>query len=274
MAHVLKTIELSTRVQIPYVEQGDQSGIPVVFLHGFLDSWQSFAYVLPHLPPTIHAFALTQRGHGNASRPEEGYSIVHFADDLKAFMDAVNLPKAVIVGHSMGSAVAQRFAIDRPERARGLVLIGASSHLAGSPETHKFWDSTVSKLTDPVEEAQVRQMTEAMLVQPVPPEVLDTALHEGIKVPAFVWRAVFESRWRGEGDFSQELGLIQAPTLIVWGDQDVRYPRADQETLARAIPGAQFIAYHGVGHLLHWEEPLRFAFDLVNFIEEITNRGP
>lgn len=271
MAHVLKMIDLSTQVRLPYVEQGDQSGIPVIFLHGFLDSWQSFAQVLPHLPNTIHAFALTQRGHGDSSHPVEGYSIVHFAEDLKAFMVAAHLPSAIIVGHSLGSAVAQRFAINWPERTRGLVLIGASSHLAGSPETRKFWDSTVSKLTDPVDEALVRQMTEAMIVQPVPPDVLNSAVFEGIKVPAFVWRELFESRWRGKGDFSQELGHIQAPTLIVWGDQDTRYPKMDQESLVRAIPGAQFIAYHGAGHLLHWEEPERFASDLVDFIEEIAN---
>ena len=271
MAQILKMMELSTQVRLPYVEQGDQSGIPMILLHGFLDSWQSFAHVLPHLPHTIHAFALTQRGHGDASRPVEGYSIIHFAEDLRAFMDAANLPAAIIVGHSLGSAVAQRFAIDWPERTRGLVLVGASSHLAGSPETRKFWDPTVSKLTDPVDEALVRQMTEAMQVQPIPPEVLDTAVLEGIKVPAFVWRELFENRWRGQGEFSQELGHIQAPTLIVWGDQDARYPRMDQETLVRAIPGAQFVAYNGAGHLLHWEEPERFASDIVDFIEGITN---
>jgi len=235
MAPIFKAIDLSTGVNLPYAEQGDPTGVPVILLHGFLDSWHSFARVLPHLPGSIHAFALTQRGHGDASRPTASYSIVDFATDLVAFMDALNLATAVIVGHSMGSAVAQRYAIDRPERTTGLVLIGASSTHAGTPAARRFWDSNVSKLTDPVDPALVRQMAESILAQPVPQGFLDTAVREGLKVPAFVWRAAFESRWRREGDFSEELSQIKAPTLIVWGDRDARYPRSEQEALARAI---------------------------------------
>jgi pimeloyl-ACP methyl ester carboxylesterase len=267
MAVILKTIELSTHVSLPYVEQGDHSGEPVILLHGFLDSWRSFARMLPHLPESIHAFSLTQRGHGDASRPTAGYSIVDFADDLGAFMDGLNLATAVIVGHSMGSAVGLRFAIDRPERTAGLVLIGASSNIGSTPAARKFWDSTLSKLTDPVEPALVRQMTEGLLAQRVPQEFLDAAVRESLKVPAFVWREAFESRWRRVGDFSGELSQIKAPTLIVWGDRDSRYPQSEQEALVRAITDARLVVYSGAGHMLHWEEPERFSADLVTFIK-------
>ena len=269
LAPVLKTVELSTEVNLPYAEQGDPFGVPVVFLHGFLDSWHSFERVLPHLPESICAFAITQRGHGDASRPASGYSIADFSADLAAFMDALDLATAVIIGHSMGSAVAQRFAIDKPERTTGLVLIGASSTAAGTPAARSFWDTTVSKLTDPVDPALVRQMIESTLTQPMPQEFLDTAVREGLKVPAFVWRAAFESRWRPESDFSAELSKIKTPTLIVWGDQDARYPRSEQEALVRAIAGARLVTYPGAGHLLHWEEPERFSADLVTFIENL-----
>jgi non-heme chloroperoxidase len=247
MAPILKAMELSTHVNLPYVEQGNPSGVPVIFLHGFLDSWYSFEHVLPHLPESIHAFALTQRGHGDASRPASGYSIADFSADLVAFMDGLNLPTAVIVGHSMGSAVAQRFAIDQLERTAGLVLIGASSTLAGTQAARSFWDSTVSKLTDPVDPALVRQMTKSILAQPVPQGFLDTAVREG--------------------DFSAELSQIKAPTLIVWGDRDTRYPRSEQEALVRAITDARLVIYSGAGHPLHWEEPERFSSDLVTFIK-------
>jgi pimeloyl-ACP methyl ester carboxylesterase len=269
MALVPKVVELPNQVKLPYVEQGDPAGVPVLLLHGFLDSWHSFERVLSHLPESIHAFALTQRGHGDASRPTAGYSIVDFAADLVAFMDALNLATAVIVGHSMGSAIALRFAIDRPERTSGLVLIGASSTMAGTPAARKFWDSILSKLADPVDPALVRQMTEGTLAQPVPKEFLDVAVREGLKVPAFVWRAAFESRWRREGDFSAELGQIQAPSLIVWGDRDARYPLSEQEALTASIPDARFAVYHDAGHMLHVEEPERFASDLVAFIKTL-----
>lgn len=271
MALILKTVELSTHVNSPYVEQGNPSGVPLIFLHGFLDSWHSFERVLPHLPESISSFTLTQRGHGDASCPASGYSLADFSADLAAFMDALDLATAVIVGHSMGSAVAQRFAIDRPERTAGLVLVGASSTAAGTPAARSFWDSTVSKLTDPVDPALVRQTIESILAQPVPQGFLDTAVREGLKVPAFVWRDAFESRWRQESDFSAELSKIKAPTLIVWGDRDARYPRSEQEALVRAITGAQLVTYSSAGHLLHWEEPERFSSDLVTFIEKLIN---
>jgi non-heme chloroperoxidase len=75
-----KSVELPNRVKLSYVEQGDPSGVPVLFLHGVTDSWHSFELVLPHLPASIHAFALSQRGHGEADRrPETGYQPQDFA---------------------------------------------------------------------------------------------------------------------------------------------------------------------------------------------------
>ena len=127
-----KFITLSTGVRMEYVEQGSAEGVPVVFLHGVTDSWHSFERVLPLLPPAIHAFAVSQRGHGDSSRPASGYRFTDMSDDLLAFMDAMTLPAAVIVGHSMGASVAQRFVVDHPERVAGIVLIGSFSQLRGS----------------------------------------------------------------------------------------------------------------------------------------------
>ena len=69
----LKSATLPGRLRIPYVEQGDPAGVPLVLLHGYSDSWRSWEPVLAHLPHTVHAFAITQRGHGDADRPIDGY---------------------------------------------------------------------------------------------------------------------------------------------------------------------------------------------------------
>jgi pimeloyl-ACP methyl ester carboxylesterase len=272
MGPVVKAVELPNRVTLPYAEQGDPSGVPVLLLHGFADSWRSFELVLPHLPESIHAFALTLRGHGDASRPAGGYGVRDFAADVAAFQEAMHLRTAVIVGHSMGSGVALRFAVDHPERTMGLVLVGASPTMGATAAAREFWDSTISKLTDPVDPALVRGITEGLLAQPVPPAFLEAAIEEGMKVPAFVWKAAFESRWRLQGDYSAELSKIKAPTLIVWGDQDGRYPRGEQEALASAIADSRLLVYHGAGHLLPWEEPQRLASDLVRFFEGLSER--
>lgn len=118
MSFAVNSVELRSGVRLPYVEQGAPRGTPVLLLHGITDSWRSFERVLPHLPDSIRAFALSQRGHGDADRPTTGYRPQDFAEDLAAFMDALDLGPAVITGHSMGASIAQRFAIDHPGRAR------------------------------------------------------------------------------------------------------------------------------------------------------------
>src|SRR3712207_1329643 len=109
VAHPVKTVALPAGVTLPYVEQGDPAGVPVLLLHGYTDSWRSWEPVLPSLPGSVRAVAPTQRGHGDAGRPASGYGPHDFAADLAAFVDALGLGPAVVAGTSMGSIVAQRF---------------------------------------------------------------------------------------------------------------------------------------------------------------------
>ena len=268
MTSASKSVALPDGVELSYVEQGEPSGIPMLLLHGVSDSWWSFEPVLPHVPASLHAFALSQRGHGDSGRPAVGFAPHEFAADVAAFMDVVGLGSAVIVGHSMGTSIAQRFALDHPGRVVGLVLAGSFfASWRGSPAVVDLWDSVISTLTDPVDPAFVREFQESTLARPVPPAFLDTIVRESLKVPARVWRAVFASFL--EADFSAQLGEIKVPTLIVWGDRDAICPRSEQEALAAAIAEAQLVVYADAGHALHWEEPERFAADLVAFAERL-----
>ena len=269
MTPVLKSVTLPNHVTLPYVEQGEPSGVPVLLLHGVTDSWHSFERVLPHLPESIHAFALTQRGHGDADRPRAGYGFHDFAADIAAFMNTLDVGPAVIVGHSMGSGVAQRFTLDYPDRVVGLVLLGSFADLRTNPGVAELWDSAISQFVDPVDPHFVRAFQQSTLAQPVPAAFFETAVHESLKVPARVWKATFATFLHEE--WSGELGRITAPTLIVWGDQDTFCPRSDQDTLVAAIPGAQLLVYPRAGHALHWEEPERFAADLVAFTENFVH---
>lgn len=269
----IKSVDLPIGVRMPYVEQGDPSGVPVVLLHGFLDSWRCFGPLLSDLPESIHAFALTQRGHGDASRPAAGYSVRDFAEDLAAFTDVLRLEAAVIVGHSMGSGVALRFALDHPDRTAGLVLMGASASLRSNPDAREAWNTLLFRLTDPVDPELVREGLKNTLAQPVPQSLFESLVRENLKVPAFVWRAALDARWRAEGDFDGELARIKAPTLVIWGDRDARYSRSEQDTIAAAIPDSRLVVYPGAGHLLHLEEPGRTASDLTSFITELETRN-
>ncbi len=269
-----KSVEIRNGLTLEYLEHGGPSGLKVVFLHGVTDSWRSFEAVLTHLPAFLHAFVPSQRGHGDSGRPEAGYRCVDFSADLHAFMDALEIPSALVVGHSMGSYVAQQFAIDHPERTLGLVLIGAFPTLRGNPGVRALWDSAISRLADPVDSGFVLEFQKSTLAQPVPPSFLDTVVGESLKVPARVWRATFADFL--EADFSTELERIKAPTLIIWGDQDAVVPRSEQHLLNDFIQGSRLIVYPGAGHGVHWEDPARVASDLSAFAHEILfrNGGP
>ncbi|MGH2558474.1 MAG: alpha/beta fold hydrolase [Thermomicrobiales bacterium] len=261
------SIELPGRVRLEYVEQGDPMGIPVVLLHGVTDSWHSFEEVLPLLPASLHAFAVTQRGHGDSDRPETGYRLADFSADLAAFMDAVGLEAAVIVGHSMGAFVAQRFAIEHPERTLGILLEATFHSFRANPAVVEFC-GLVAELTDPIDPAFAREFQQSTLARPMSPALFKTAMGESLKVPARIWRAAFAGFLAD--DVAGDLARIEAPTLILWGDQDAFSPHGDQETLATAIPDARLVVYAGAGHAFHWEDPKQYAADLTTFTQYVT----
>jgi non-heme chloroperoxidase len=269
MKPTVRSVKLPSGVRLQYVEQGNPSGVPVLFLHGYTDSWRSFERILPHLPESIHAFAVTQRGHGDADRPTAGYRTRDFAADVAAFMDALELKRAIIVGHSMGSTNAMRFAIDYPDRTLGLMVLGTFAGYRGNPVIAEFWETGASRLTDPIEPAFAREFQESTLAQSVPGTFIDIAVEESLKVPAQVWRAAFEGFL--EDDFVSDLHRIRTPTLILWGTQDLLCPRADQDALLAQITGARLTVYERAGHALHWEEPERFAADVATFVESLTS---
>jgi non-heme chloroperoxidase len=267
----VRSIELSDELTLPYVEKGDPSGVPMILLHALADSWRSFEVVLAQLPVSIHVFAPTQRGHGDAGRPDSGYQPRDFAADLTAFMNALDIEGAVIVGGSSGGLIARRFAIDNPERTLGLALLGSPRSLRDTPGVMEMWDSTLSRLTDPIDPAFVREFAASTLAKPITSEFLESVVQENLKVPARVW--IETTRGLLDDDSVDELDRITAPTLILWGDQDAILPRSDQEALASAIPNARLVIYPGSGHALYWEEPQRVAHDLVAFAQSLGWSG-
>jgi pimeloyl-ACP methyl ester carboxylesterase len=259
-------VDLPTGVRLNYVERGDPRGTPVVLLHGYTDSRRSYDGVLPLLPSSFRVFAVTHRGHGNSSKPDTGYLPSNFAADLAAFLDAMQIESAVIVGHSMGSTVAQRFAIDYPLRTRALVLEGAFLPSAHNDAVREFFQ-TVRVFTDPVDPKVVREFQQSTLARPVPPEFFETIVGESLKVPARVWKGALESYTTM--DFSDRLTELSVPTLLIWGDRDGFTLRAEQDALNRAIAGSRLTTYAGTGHCPHWEEPERFVADLIAFVNRV-----
>jgi pimeloyl-ACP methyl ester carboxylesterase len=192
MALTLKYVELPIQVTLPYYEQGSPSGIPLILVPGFADSSCIFEPLLPHLPESIHTFAITLRGHGDASRPASGYHTEDFVSDLDLFMKAVRINKVVLAGASSGGFVTRRFAATHPEQTLGLVLLGAPSALNKNPKFLDAWHNILSKLTDIVDPDFVRAFSKNIFTKPMPLEFVNKIVGENMKVPARVWRETGE----------------------------------------------------------------------------------
>jgi non-heme chloroperoxidase len=260
------TAQLATGLRLHYAEQGDPTGEAIVFLHGYSDSWFSFSRVLPLLSPSYHAFALTQRGHGDSDKPECCYTPDDFAADVDAFMDAVGVEEATVLGASTGALFAQRVALSYPRRVSRLVLVGAQTP---ANEAIMGLREEVRALEDPVPPEFVREFQESTIYQPVPQEFLDTVVSESLKLPARVWRDYMEQAALSiDHDYVLPLREIEVPTLILWGKQDPLFPREEQERLAEAIPGATLKVYPETGHAVHWDRPEWVVRDLEEFMKD------
>jgi non-heme chloroperoxidase len=179
-----------------------------------------------------------------------------------AFMDALQIGRATVVGYSMGSTIAQLVAIQHPARVSRLVLAGAAPMARN--EVTKEVNEAIQPLVDPIDPEFVREFQTSTLYGAVPADFMDRIISESLKVPAHVWRLAFSGLL--EVDTTKDLPKISAPTLILWGDQDGLFPRSDQETLHRLIPQATLQVYEQTGHSLQWEQPERFAADLEQFM--------
>jgi pimeloyl-ACP methyl ester carboxylesterase len=259
-----RMIHLRSGVDVNHAALGDPLGVPVLLLHAWGESLGCFDRLTPSLPTTIRALAMDLRGHGSSEKPANGYSLIDCAGDVTAFLEAMDLPSAVLVGSSSGGYVAQQVAISSPTRVRGLVLVGAPRSLQGRP----LFADEVDALTDPIDRAWVHDSLRWFpRFHHVPDWYMQARVDDGLQMPARVWRQTLAGLT--EATPPTEAGRITTPTLIIWGGRDRVLPRADADALATAIPGSRLIVYPGTGHLVLWEEPTRLASDVAAFVAHL-----
>ncbi|MEB2361797.1 MAG: alpha/beta hydrolase [Bryobacterales bacterium] len=244
-----------------YAEQGSGQGRPMIFLHGYADSWFSFSRILPLLPPDLRAIALDLRGHGNSGTADGGFTLEDMVQDVLQFMKTLDLTDATVIGHSMGSFIAQRIALKATGRVACLVLIGSAARSRNDAVLSLA--GVVAGLTDPVDTGFIRDFQMSGMHSPIPEEFLERAIAESRKLPARVWQAAIA----GLASDTPPLDFtgIRCPVMVVWGNRDSMFSRADQEELAALLPHAYLNVWVDAGHTPHWEDPERFVRELLAF---------
>jgi pimeloyl-ACP methyl ester carboxylesterase len=258
---------LASGLTLAYTDQGDAPDPPLLLLPGPTDSWRSYEQLLHHLPLDVRAVAVSQRGHGESDKPGTGYAVEDFAGDVVLLLDALAVERAVLAGHSGSCLVARKVALDHPDRVAGLVLEASPTTLHDHPQLVEFVESILSTLEDPISQDFARSFVAATSSDCIRPDVLDLAVEELLQVPARVWQETFSGLLRY--DDLKALALVAAPALLIWGDADAVVTRDMQHELVRSIPAAHLVVYPGVGHTPRWEDPERFARDLVTFVRSL-----
>ncbi|HET9446259.1 MAG TPA: alpha/beta hydrolase, partial [Steroidobacteraceae bacterium] len=258
----LNAVRLQNGPCLHYAETGDSEGQAVIFLHGWPDSWFSFSRVLRLLPNEIRALAVDQRGFGDSDRPPAGYTIAEMAGDVIAFLDALGIERATLVGHSFGSFVARQAAIAHPHRVDKLVLIG-SGYSAANPVTREV-QNALRDLPDPIPVEFAREFQASTAHRPLPADFFNSIVIESLKLPPRLWRLTFDSLL--DYNDARLLERIEARTLLLWGDRDALFSRVDQDRLIEALPGARLSVYEETGHCPNWEQPERVAADIAELI--------
>jgi non-heme chloroperoxidase len=241
---------LRTGVQLNYVDIGPRTAPPLIFLHGYSDSWFAWSSVLRAMPPDFRLIVPDQRGHGESERPQNGYMLDSFALDAIALLDELGIGSACVVGHCLGGLVAQRMAALSPEHVNRLVLVSTAA--SANNEVIRSMRPEVESLTDPVSTYFIREFQRSTIHRPVSPAFFECVVMESSKLPSYVWKGVFDGLFQSSPLTNTS---IQCPVSILWGARDTIFSRAEQSELLARIPSADFHTFPDVGHALHWEAP-------------------
>jgi pimeloyl-ACP methyl ester carboxylesterase len=249
-----KTAVLPDGETLAYVSLGDEHGPPVVLIHGYTDSARDWVPLLPYLSARRHLIVVDIRGHGASSKPECCYTRLDFAYDIKLLLDSLHLARADIVGHSLGSVIAQTFAEYWPEHTRKLILISSMGQLWSPSGPQPAWATQIRQLKEPIDPDSPFMVQWWSSPTPVDPDFLRRQRRDAAAIPLRVWLAVLDQSLSAS-DLLQTLPRIKAPTLLIWGSKDPLIPEEARQSLRHALPQAQVKVFDGLGHNPFWEQP-------------------
>lgn len=256
-----KEAVLATGLRLRYVELGTGAET-VLLLHGFTSSSRTWSLVAPLLAKQYRLLLPDMRGHGDSERPLTGYDIPQLAHDAVAFLDAVGVAHAHLIGVSLGSLIAQQAAASYPERFPTLTLVASGTGQSNSAG-REWLRQQIAQLTNPIDPHFLAEWMDNP--NPVDPVLHANVTAEVAAIPVHVWQGVANSMARH--DPRPFLPTLAMPTAIVWGTLDQFFSAEEQEALVTLIPNATYKPYPGIGHNLHWEQPEQLVADIVAFLK-------
>lgn len=234
--------------QVRYLVAGQ--GEPVVLVHGLAGSTYWWQRNLPDLARRYRVYALDLPGFGAMGWPVMGrrsrFVLAEAAAWVRAWMHAVGLRQAHVVGHSMGGYIAMRLAARHPEMVRRLALVAPAGMPMGRSLLGKAWPLV---------------LTASRTAPTFLPVLAYDALRAG---PLTLARAGYDLLAQ---DVREDARNIQAPTLLLWGQRDPLVPPALGEALRQHIPSARLLYLEHAGHVPMYERASQFNTALLGFLD-------
>src|SRR5258708_4985791 len=257
------------------------SGPALVLVHGVASSSRTWRQVVPRLSQRFTVVAPDLLGHGASAKLRGDYSLGAHASGIRDLMVALGIDRATMVGHSLGGGIAMQFAYQFPDRAERLVLVGSGGlgaevsillraltlpgaeyilPLGCRPE----FSRVIARGTGWLGKIGVRP---SALAEEIWNGYVALGRNDSRQAFLHTLRSVVDITGQ-RVDASDRLYLArQVPTLIIWGERDPLIPASPGRRAHKAIPRTGPKIHNAVGHFPHFDEPIRFVDDLLEFID-------
>lgn len=256
-------------------------GPPVVLLHGIGRSLEDWAETIGPLSQGHRVYAPDMIGFGYTDKPDVPYSLAGLARFVAHFLDAAGESRPVVlVGNSLGGAVAQQFAVGYPERTRGLVLVNSAGFgREVAPILRALAVHGVGERLLRPHPRTARRVVQSLFHDPSfateerVQQALDLARQpDSARAFLRVLRSI--GTWRGgrpewRADLARRLAPLRVPTLIVWGDRDRILPAHQLDAARAGHPHARVHLFRDTGHLPQLERAEEFGRLVSDFLQEL-----
>ncbi len=262
---------VSDGIGLNVVEFGGSEGPPLLFVHGAYGHARVWDLVIEHLPQSWEIVAFDLPGHGDSETPlaAERYEFERLTGDLLSVVHTLSAAP-VIVGHSVGSALAMSFGIAHPRLAAGLVLVDIDPHPPRFQIDHLHDAGSKPPKRYPARERAVAR--EARVAPEAESRVHEHLADHGYRLDHGEWVQKFDQTFLAtleHWNLTERLAAIEVPTLVLRGSDTIVMTDEGFEDLTTRIPGARGEIVEGGTHQLHLDRPERVAASIRRFVEEL-----